>query len=73
MYGEHYPVRIVRGAANTGYDLHAQAQAYINGEWCFLQTVPSQIHIVTGDKDSFYTISEHFTLDEFLDDIWPNR
>ena len=70
VYSEHYPTRIVHGPTNNEGLYHCQAQAYIDGEWHYLQVAPIQILVVTGEKDNWYTIEEEYTLEDYLHKWW---
>jgi hypothetical protein len=50
VFGETFPVRIAAGPSASG-TWHAQAQAYIDGEWKWLENVPFPIG--TSGKDDF--------------------
>ena len=75
VYCEEYSVRIAWGARHDGGGYHAQAQAYIKGEWYWLQVVAygSEIQVEIGEQDDWFTVSRTFTLKEFLDWDWFNR
>ena len=53
---------------NGGY--HCQAQAYINGEWHFLQVAPVRILVVTDKKDDWYTVEGEYDVKDFIDIYW---
>jgi len=71
VYGEYYPVRIVRGPTGNG-EYHAMCQAYINGEWKFLG-IPIQIIVDTVDKPEWFTITETYSLKDYQDKTWFSK
>ena len=72
VYSEQYPVRIAWGPNDIG-SYHAQAQAYIDGEWYFLHVIPMQIIIVTDEKDDWFTVEKTYDLESYLNQFWLER
>jgi hypothetical protein len=56
------PVRIARGVTGKA-TWHAQAQAQIDGKWCWLGVEETWV-VITG-KDGFYPV-EYYTLQEYF-------
>jgi len=73
--GEQYPVRMVWGntpkpgidKAGKLYNAHVQAQAFINGEWCWLQVTGGMVQV--GSKDN-YNAWNVMSVKEFIDFEW---
>ncbi len=62
---DHWPdveKRIAYGKRNG--ENHVQMQAFINGEWEDITHFPKDIVIITGERDSNFTINEYGTLEE---------
>ena len=72
VYSEYYPIRIAYGP-NDEEGYHCQAQAYIGGEWYFLHVIPSQIVVITDEKDDWYTVSRYFDVEIFIKEFWFNK
>ena len=68
-YGEQFPVRIAIGPSDRSENYHAQAQAYIEGQWVWLET--GNTLITTGSQDTFNPI-RYFTFDEYLKQVFVN-
>jgi len=75
--GEKYPVRLMWGYTELGFDkngslynAHVQAQAFIDGQWVWLQVIGGTVQ--TGPMDNFKPDNE-LTVREFIDFAWGNR
>lgn len=75
--GERYPVRLMWGNTDLGIDkagqmfnAHVQTQAFINGQWQWLQVIGGRVQ--TGGQDNFKP-SDSFTVREFIDQEWGVR
>jgi len=60
--GEKYPVRIIYG--ETFFGEHAQAQAYINKEWVWLDIENGKVCVVEGGD--YWIIQEERTIDQAI-------
>ena len=75
VFANEYPVRIAWGPVNEESGYHAQAQAYIKGEWRWLRVFAygSEIQVEIGEQDNWFTATRTLTLKEFLDLDWFDR
>jgi hypothetical protein len=61
--GERYPVRILSGPATYTDQPHAQAQAFIDGQWRWLHFSGSQVY-VSDDQDYWFIPERSYTFEE---------
>lgn len=64
VVGEHYPVRIMHGPTDTPYWNHAQAQAYIDGQWQWLCLSGGEVFVC--EQDHWFSPEKEATIQEAL-------